>query len=131
MGSTNFKNNEDLDMKTIVDLKKETNECVESPKSEKGKKPRLKTPSTDMEVDDLADVTVKVNVTSAATAEGQAASSSKGDFERKMCNCTPPKPIVIFVTKKEGPNKGRAFLRCPLWNTSSSCRYFEWLDGQS
>ncbi|KAK4160942.1 hypothetical protein QBC43DRAFT_324554 [Cladorrhinum sp. PSN259] len=56
---------------------------------------------------------------------------NEGTFEdgKWWCACDPPTVAERLQVKKETPNQGRWFYRCPLWyDEKSTCDYFQWED---
>ncbi|CAE7236722.1 Top3a [Symbiodinium natans] len=43
------------------------------------------------------------------------------------CRCEPPQAAIQLEVKKEGPNQGKRFFKCPK-PRDHQCSYFEWLD---
>lgn len=52
-----------------------------------------------------------------------------GDDDENCIVCTCGQPATMFTVKKDGPNKGRRFYRCP--NRDNGCGFFLWADDDS
>ncbi|KAJ1388156.1 Zinc finger, GRF-type [Sesbania bispinosa] len=53
-------------------------------------------------------------------------SSASSSYSRvRKCRCGEK---LILLTSNNTRNPGRNFWRCPLWDTQSTCNYFQWAD---
>jgi hypothetical protein len=49
------------------------------------------------------------------------------ETKKKELKCDHQIPVVVLTCRKEGPNKGRKFLKCSK-DANSQCKFFKWED---